>query len=96
MRLLSALVETGEVLGAQACLISNGRVIVDACAGVMGPVDPRPVRSDSLFQLFQAGCPLLSTRVLMHAERGAASLDAPVSAAWPAFAQRAATVRQVL
>ena len=36
MRLMQALVDTGELLGAQACLIVNGKVLVDAAAGQLG------------------------------------------------------------
>jgi len=47
----------------------------------MGTVDARPVRPDTLFQLFQAGAPLLSTMVLQAAARGELALDEPVSKA---------------
>ena len=86
MRLMAALSDTGEMLGGQACLIVNGKTVVDAAIGQMGAVDPRPVRSDSLFQLFGAGSPLLSTLVLKEVQRGALRLDAPVAATWPEFA----------
>ena len=85
MRLMQALVDTGELLGAQACLIVNGKVLVDAAAGQLGVVDPRPVRSESLFQLFGAGSSLLATLALSEAHRGALRLDAPVAAVWLAF-----------
>ena len=53
----------------------------------MGPVDPRPVQPDSLFQLFSAGSPLLSILTLqLTLDRGAAlQLGKRVAAAWPAF-----------
>ena len=85
MRLMQALADTGELLGAQACLIVNGKVLVDAAAGQLGVVDPRPVRSESLFQLFGAGSSLLATLALSEAQRGALRLDAPVAAVWHAF-----------
>jgi len=84
-QLLSALASTGELLGAQACLIVRGKMIVDASAGRMGTVDARPVQPDTLFQLFQAGAPLLSAMVLQAVARGDFSLDDPVRKAWPAF-----------
>ena len=87
MRLLTALCETGEVLGAQACLVCNGKTVVDAAAGVMGSIDPRPVSVDSLFQLYGAGSPLLATLALKEVARGALRLDAPVAMAWEAFGQ---------
>jgi len=83
---MAALSDTGEMLGGQACLIVNGKTVVDAAIGQMGAVDPRPVRSDTLFQLFGASSPLLSTLVLKEVQRGALRLDAPVAATWPDFA----------
>ena len=85
MRLLTALSDTGEILGAQACLVYNGKTVVDACAGVMGPIDPRPVAPDSLFQLHGAASPLLAALALKEVARGALRLDAPVAAAWEGF-----------
>ena len=84
-RLMHALYHTGELLGAQACLIVHGKVLVDASAGTMGTIDPRAVRTDSLFQLFSAGSPLLSTLALQEANRGALRLDTPVATVWEAF-----------
>ena len=63
----------------------RGKMIVDASAGRMGTVDARPVQPDTLFQLFQAGAPLLSAMVLQAVARGDFSLDDPVRKAWPAF-----------
>ena len=85
MRLMVALSDTGELLGCQACLVVNGKVLVDAAAGRMGPVNPRPVRTDTLFQLYGAGSALLSTIALREVARGALRLDAPVAAAWHDF-----------
>lgn len=83
--LMHALVETGELLGGQCCLLQDGRPIVDVAAGRMGMIDPRPVAPSSLFQLFQAGCPLLAALVLQHVERGETGLETPICKAWPAF-----------
>ena len=44
LRLLHALADTAEVVGAQVCLFVEGRCVVDAAAGRMGLVDARPVR----------------------------------------------------
>ena len=64
LRLLHALADTAEVVGAQVCLFVEGRCVVDAAAGRMGLVDARPVRPDSLFQLFEAGSPPLAVLAL--------------------------------
>ena len=64
LRLLHALADTAEVVGAQVCLFVEGRCVVDAAAGRTGLVDARPVRPDSLFQLFEAGSPPLAVLAL--------------------------------
>ena len=87
LRLLTALADTDELLGAQVCVYRHGRLLVDAAMGRMGPVDPRPVQSDSLFQVFEGGSPLLATLALQEASMpgGALRLTSPLSEAWPAF-----------
>jgi CubicO group peptidase (beta-lactamase class C family) len=60
-------------------------VLVDAAAGTMDVVDPRPVSTDSLFQLHGASSTLLAALALKEVARGALRLDAPVSAVWPSF-----------
>ena len=72
------------------CVIRRGSILVDAAAGRFGPVDPRPVRPDSLFQLFGAGSPLLTTIALQQAvtRGGALWLQTPLANLWPAFAAR--------
>ena len=103
LRLLHSLTESGHVLGAQCSVIQRGVPVVDAAAGRMGPVDPRPVTTDGLFQLFEAGCPLLAALVLQYAQSGALGLDRTIASTWPAFAagggggrKAALTVRQLL
>ena len=71
MHLLHAFDEAGALIGCQCCVVHKGSRLVDASVGRMGLVDPRPVTSSTLFQLFQAGsAPLLATLVLMlHDDR---------------------------
>lgn len=64
LHLLHALSDTGELLGGQVCVVHRGQTVVDAAAGRMGPVDPRPVQPSTCFQLFQAGAPCLAALVL--------------------------------
>ena len=99
LRLLHALSDSGELLGAQVCVVRHGHTLVDAAAGRMGPVDPRPVVPSTLFQLFQAGAPCLAALVLLQVERGVLSLDETVGATWPGFSaggKGALTVAQLL
>ena len=99
LRLLHALSDSGELLGAQVCVVRHGHTLVDAAAGRMGPVDPRPVVPSTLFQLFQAGAPCLAALVLLQVERGVLSLDETVGATGPGFSaggKGALTVAQLL
>jgi aarF domain-containing kinase len=99
LRLLHAFSDSGELLGAQVCVVRSGHTLVDAAAGRMGPVDPRPVVPNTLFQLFQAGAPCLAALVLLQVERGVLSLDETISATWPGFSaggKGALTVAQLL
>ena len=86
MRLMLALVDTDELLGAQLCVYHRGTPLASVCAGRLGPVDPRPVEPSSLFQLFAAGSPVLATLALQQATfDGVMYLEQPVAARWPAF-----------
>jgi len=75
------------ILGAQVCVISRGAVIVDACAGRISPIDASPVRTDSLFQVFEAATPVLATVALQIAAAPGTRLrlDAPLCEAWSGF-----------
>ena len=75
---------------AQACVISDGKVVFDRSFGC---------RSDALFLLFSAGKPFTAVLVHLLAERGRLRLDDPVARYWPEFGRHgkgAITVRQVL
>lgn len=50
--LLRRLWEAGELRGAQVAVYRRGVLVVDAVAGERGVYDPRPVRSDTLFNCF--------------------------------------------
>ena len=50
--LIERQVADGRQIGVQVCAYKDGKVVVDAVAGTMGPDDPRPVKHDSLFLSF--------------------------------------------
>ena len=75
---------------AQLCVIRDGRVVIDAAVGCA---------PESLFWIFSTSKPYVALLVHRLAERGLLSLDEPVAAYWPEFAQRdkgGITVRHVL
>lgn len=68
------------------CVIYRGRKLVDLCAGEQGPVDPRPVKPDTLFCVFSAGKAVCSTAIHMLMDRGLLmSYDQKLGDFWPEF-----------
>lgn len=85
--LLEKQIAEGRALGTQAAAYRYGELIADACAGSMGPKDPRPVRPDSLFNSFSTTKGVAALAVHMAADRGQLEYDAPVAKYWPGFAK---------
>ena len=80
-------VAEGRQIGVQVCAYHNGRVVVEECAGTLGPEDPRPVQNDSLFCSFSTTKGVAALAVHMLADRGLLDYDEPVANLWPAFGQ---------
>lgn len=83
--------ELGET-GASFAAIVDGRLVVDLWGG-------DGMRRDSLVNVYSVGKPMAACCVLMLADRGALSLEDPVSRHWPEFAAAGnggVTVRQLL
>jgi CubicO group peptidase (beta-lactamase class C family) len=76
----------GSQIGAQVAAYRYGKLLVDACAGTMGPDDGRPVRQDTLFPSFSTTKGVAATALHILADRGVIDYDAPVAKYWPAFA----------
>lgn len=90
--------DRGE-LGAALALTVGGRPVVDIWAGWADAARTRPWAHDTLVAVFSAGKALAATCVLMLAERGALTLEAPVARWWPEFAaagKDTVTVRELL
>jgi CubicO group peptidase (beta-lactamase class C family) len=80
-------VAEGRQIGLQVCVYHEGRVVVDDCAGQMGPADARPVEPNTLFCCFSSTKGVAALAVHMLADRGMLDYDAPVAKYWPAFGQ---------
>jgi CubicO group peptidase (beta-lactamase class C family) len=85
--LINQQVERGDQIGVQVCAYRDGKPIVDAVAGRMGPDDKRPVRPDSLFLSFSTTKGVAAAAIHMLADRGQIEYDQPVATYWPAFAK---------
>ena len=85
--ILQANVDAGREVGAQVCLMKDGKLLADVAVGNMGPgLEDRPVQSDTLFPVFSTGKAFFSTAALRMVERGELELDMPVREIWPEFA----------
>jgi CubicO group peptidase (beta-lactamase class C family) len=85
--------------GAALAVYRHGRLVLDLTAGFADTQQGDPVRPDTLFLLFSSTKPLASVALWQQIERGAAALDDPVAAHWPAFAgngKAGVTLRHVL
>jgi CubicO group peptidase (beta-lactamase class C family) len=83
--------DLGET-GASFAALLDGRLVVDLRGG-------NGIARDSLVNVYSVTKPMAACCVLMLVDRGAVSLDDPVSRHWPGFAQagkEAITVRQLL
>jgi CubicO group peptidase (beta-lactamase class C family) len=84
--------------GAQLVVLHSGRVVVDRAVGSTNR-DHAVVTPFDRFVVYSLGKPFAALCVHLLAERGALSLDTPVSEYWPEFGhngKQAVTVRQVL
>ena len=84
--LIEKQVAEGRQVGVQVCVYRDGKPVVDAWAGTMGPDDSRPVGPDSLFLSFSVTKGVTATAIHILADRGLIDYDAPVAKYWPAFA----------
>ena len=96
---LDELVESGAERGIQVAVYRQGKLVVDAVAGVADPESRRPVTSATPFYNFSICKAPASTLVHMLVERGKFGYDTQVVELWPEFAahgKEKVTVRHVL
>jgi CubicO group peptidase (beta-lactamase class C family) len=90
--------ERGEV-GAAACVIIGGEVVVDLVGGWADEARTRPWEPDTLVDMYSAGKAVVATLALQLVDQGRLDLDAPLADVWPEFAQggkERATLRHAL
>ncbi|MEN9935388.1 MAG: hypothetical protein RLZZ387_1967 [Chloroflexota bacterium] len=93
------LVASGEELGLQVAAYVDGRLVVDAWAGLADEATGRPVDGETLFTSWSTTKGFAATCVHILADRGRLSYDAPIATYWPEFAaagKEGVTVRQAL
>ena len=93
---IDQLVESGVERGLQVAVYRNGKLVVDAVAGIAEVATGRPVTSDTPFFSFSIGKGVAATVVHVLAERGILSYDTRIAELWPEFGahgKERATVR---
>ena len=97
--LLNTLVAEGRERGAQVAVYADGKLIVDAWAGVADVRTGASVDGDTLFPVFSTTKGVFSTVIHILAERGQIDYDTPIVHYWPGFAangKEAITMRHAL
>jgi CubicO group peptidase (beta-lactamase class C family) len=97
--LLDDLVSTGAERGLQAAAYLDGKLVVDAWAGVADPATGRLVDGETLFTSFSTSKGITATIIHVLADRGLLDYDAPIARYWPEFAAHgkdAITLRHAL
>jgi CubicO group peptidase (beta-lactamase class C family) len=96
---LDELVGSGGEHGMQVAAYVDGKIVVDAVAGLADPATGRAVAPDTVFYNWSIGKGAMATLVHQQVDAGAFGYDTPVAELWPEFGRsgkRAITVRQVL
>ena len=84
--LLERSVTSGSELGVQVAAYHEGRLVVDAHAGIADAASGEAVNADTLFNVFSVVKAVTVTAVHLQAERGLLDYEAPVARYWPEFA----------
>ena len=79
----------------QVCVYHGGEVVVDTGAGTLGPTDPRPVTSDTLFNVFSVTKLYAAVSALVLVDQGLLSLETNVCDVWPEYAANVSNFEQV-
>jgi CubicO group peptidase (beta-lactamase class C family) len=96
---LEGLVASGREVGVQVAAYLDGRLVVDAWAGLADEASERAVDGETLFTGFSISKGITATCVHVLADRGFLDYDAPIAEYWPEFAAKGkgkATVRHAL
>jgi CubicO group peptidase (beta-lactamase class C family) len=97
--LLNQLVVEADERGLQVAAYIDGKLVVDAYAGIADVTTGQPVTGESLFPVFSVTKGMTATAIHLLAERGKLSYDMKICEVWPEFAangKEAITLRQAL
>jgi CubicO group peptidase (beta-lactamase class C family) len=84
-KVLQSLVDEGPEVGLQVAAYLDGKLVVDAWAGLADEASGRPVDGDTLFMLSSTTKGVTATCVAILAGQGKLDYDRSVSSYWPEF-----------
>ena len=84
--LVDRLVSQGPERGLQVAAYVDGKLVLNAWAGVADAVSGRTVDADTLFPVFSTTKGMAATIIHLLVERGQLSYDEPIASVWPEFA----------
>jgi CubicO group peptidase (beta-lactamase class C family) len=96
---LKSLVDEGPEVGLQVAAYLDGKLVIDAWAGVGDEATGRPVDGDTLFMLSSTTKGVTATCAAILADRGKLDYDRSVASYWPEFGAHGkdkVTVREVI
>jgi CubicO group peptidase (beta-lactamase class C family) len=98
-QVLDSLIAEGPEIGLQVAAYLDGRLVVDAWAGVADRAHGTPVDGDTLFMLSSTTKGVTATCAAVLADRGTLDYERPVASYWPEFGahgKERVTVREVI
>src|SRR6266567_6665792 len=98
-RVLQSLVDEGPEIGLQVAAYLDGKLVVDAWAGLADEASGRKVDSDTLFMLSSTTKGVTATCAAVLADKGKLDYDRPVASYWPEFGAHGkdkVTLREVI
>ncbi|MEO8608213.1 MAG: serine hydrolase domain-containing protein [Chloroflexota bacterium] len=96
---LDELIQTKQETGLQVAAYLDGKLVIDAWAGMADPQKNIPVREDTLFVSFSCSKGVTSTLIHLLAEQGKLNYDTSVDHYWPGFGvngKAGITIRHVM
>ena len=83
--LLNDLVKRDVERGIQVAAYLDGKLVIDAWAGIADPTAGREVTGETLFPVFSAGKGITATAIHILNEQGKLDYDMPIAVCWPEF-----------
>jgi len=77
--------EQSEEMGFQFCLMQNGELLIDICAGFADKAETDPIRPDHLFSVYSSGKAMAALTIAHLAEHDRLGYEQNILTLWPDF-----------